>query len=122
MRSIRSKKGALLQKYTIHIILFALVLALFMYATYKKSDSSYVKQQIIEKQIALLIDSAYPGMDFYIENQHIDGVINDIKITNGRVYVTIDGFASLSGYRYFSKHLVSVDEVTNQFVIKVRDQ
>ena len=114
------KRGSLLQKYTIHLIILALLLLLFMYATAQKSDTRYVKQQIVEKQIALLIDAALPGMEFSIQKQNLDGVIQEVKVEQGRVHVMVDGLHSTSGYRHLSMHTIIVEELNDAFVIKVQ--
>jgi hypothetical protein len=119
MRSVLKKRGSIMQFYLVQIILSAFIVLMFLMATSQKADSRYVKQQIVEKQIALLIDSASPGMRFIIDKTHISGYISDIRIEKGRVFVDIDGLLSIKGYDFFTKNIVSVKSEDNKFLIEV---
>jgi len=121
MRKIVNKRGEILQQYLIQIILSALLIVLFLMATMQKVDGRGVKRQVLEKQFALLIDSASPGMEFSINRLSVNGNINRVRVEGGRVFVDIDGLLSLSGYPYFSKYYVSVIEYSDKFVIEVRE-
>ena len=70
-----NKKASLLNEVIIHIILIALVLAVFLFATAGKIGGRDVKQQVLEKQIALLIDSAEAGMGFEIHKLNMNGLV-----------------------------------------------
>ncbi|MBT3577496.1 hypothetical protein HN630_00850 [archaeon] len=106
------KKGAVMHEVVIHIILIAIIFSLFFIATARRADSRFVKQQIVEKQLALLIDSAIPGMDLKIYKINRNGIIDNLEIKNGEVFVSVGGLSFESGYPYFSKHQVSVEEVS----------
>ena len=51
-----------------------LLFALFFYATAGRVGTNDVKQQVLEKQIALMIDSAEPGMSFDIYRINKNGI------------------------------------------------
>jgi len=117
---VMKKKASLLNQVVVHIILVGLIFAVFLMATAGKVEGRGVKQQVLEKQTALLIDSAEPGMDFIIYKINSNGVIRDVKIDHGRVWIGIDGFDSYVGYPYFSKYSVSVRAEEGKFVVSVR--
>ncbi len=78
-----------------------------------------VRQQVVEKQMALLIDSAVPGMSFDIVKKSLGGFIDGVELKDGRVFIGVDNYGSLRGYPYFSKYEVSVVEDDYKFVVKV---
>jgi len=104
----------------IHIILIGLILALFLMATADKINSRGVRQQVLEKEVALLIDSASSGMTFEIRKVNINGIVNDVKVSDGRIYIGIENLPSISGYPYFSKYSIGVEETSDKFIVKVR--
>jgi hypothetical protein len=111
-----------------HLILIALIFGIFFAASANKVNSRAVKQQVLEKQLALLIDSAEPGTDFYIKkiniNKQIDK-IDKIEIKEGRIFAYVNGQSFSKGYPYFSKHSVSVEfvkaekDLDSKFLIKI---
>ncbi len=104
----------------IHLILIGLIFALFFYVTAGRVNSKEVKQQVVEKEIALLIDSAEKGMSFSVNRLNMNGQINGLKIENGKVLALIDNLKFSKGYEYFSKYSVSVVEKEDRFVVNVR--
>ncbi|MBU2576975.1 MAG: hypothetical protein KKF50_04600 [Nanoarchaeota archaeon] len=114
------KKGEVLNQVLVHIVLVGLIFAIFVFATAGRINGRDVKQQVLEKELALLIDSAEGGMEFGIQKAMINGKINNVEIKEGRVYVTVEGLAATKGYPYFSKYSVSVREEGNKFVVSVR--
>lgn len=121
MRKVKNKKGGVNQQYLVEIILAGLIITLFLFATMQKSDSRYVKQQIIEKQTALLIESASPGMSFTLNKANQNGFINNIKIENGRIFTNVEGLKSIKGYPYFSKYTILVKQENDKFIIEVKE-
>jgi len=103
----------------IHIILIGLLFGLFFSATSGKVDSKLVKQQVLEKQIALLIDSADVGMTFGLFKNNLNGHIDKIELKQGRIFVYIEGIEISKGYPYFSKYEVFLDEDENKFYIRI---
>lgn len=119
MKLIKNKHGEILQQVVMHIILIAIIFAVFFTATAGRIDSREVRQQIIEKQTALLIDSAIPGMSFSLEKIGLYGEIGDLRISEGRVYGDLVDFPSIKGYPYFSKYNIYVDETEDKFIVRV---
>ena len=117
---MRNKKGGLLNQVIIHLVLIGIIFALFMFATAGKVNARGVKQQVLEKEIALLIDVAVPGMSFYVDKNHINGVVQDVEVKDGKVFVAVAGLGSFRGYPYFSKYSVDVVEEEYKFVVNVR--
>ena len=117
---MKNKKASLLHQTIIHIILIGLIFAIFLMATAEKANGRGVKQQVLEKQIALLIDSAETGMDFEIRKTNVNGLVEDIRIENGKVFVKVAGLASVEGYPYFSKYSVNVKDDAGKFAVSVR--
>lgn len=120
MRKIINKRGNM-QKYLIEIILSALLISLLLFATIQKSDSRFVKQQVIEKQMALLIASASPGMSFSINQFNLNGYINNLRIEKGRIFADVDGLKSLKGYPYSSRYNINVKQEKDKFIIEVKE-
>ena len=116
---MRSKKGGILNQVVVQIILIGLVFAIFFMAVSSKINSRGVSQQILEKQMALLIDSAVPGMNFSISRDNLYGVVQKVEIKEGKILIAVSGLISLKGYPYFTKYSVSVVEELDKFVVVV---
>lgn len=115
-----NKKGAgLLQKITVQIILVGLIFAIFITAISGRISGRDVKQQILEKQLALLIDASGPGFSFEMMQKNVHGIIDDVRIEEGRIYVDVDGFRSSGGYPYFSKYHVNAKRSDDGFIVSV---
>lgn len=114
-----NKRGKLLYEVIMHLILVGLIFAMFLFATAGRIDSKSVKQEILEKQIALVIDAAEPGMSFFIEKENLHGVINSLEIRDNRVFVRVADFKSLKGFPLFSIYDVSVEELEDKYIVRV---
>jgi hypothetical protein len=114
------KRGRLLNQIVVHIILVGIIFAVFFMATAGKVNARGVKQQVLEKQMALLIDSADRGMSFEIEKENLNGRVSKIEIKNGRIYVSVAELNSVKGYPYFSPYVVSIEELPDKFVVRVK--
>ena len=114
-----TKRGDLMHQIIIHIILIGLIAAIFFMATAEKVNARGIKQQVLEKQTALLIDSAVPGMSFEIRKENINGVVNKAEVKGGRIFIGVNGITSFRGYPYFSKYSVSVKEESDKFIVRV---
>lgn len=119
MRKIE-KKASLLHQGITHIILIGLIFGLFFAAINSKTNSRVVKQQILEKQIALLIDSSVSGMEFYLSKRNLWGRIDSVKINNNRVFISVEGYSISKGYNYFTKNNISIEENKEGFIIKIK--
>ena len=118
---MKNKNAELTNQVIVQIILVALIFALFVMATAGKINARGVKQQVLEKQTALLIDSAVSGMSFEIDKINVNGLVSSVEIRDGRVHVVVDGLASSSGYPYFSRYSVDIKEEIDKFVVVVGD-
>jgi len=113
------KRGSMLHQVLIHLILIALVFALFFFVTAGRADGNEAKQQVVEKQVALLIDSASAGMSFTIYKQNMNGVISDMKVEDGKVFAYVDGSGYSNGYEFFTKYDVSLEKKEDRYIISV---
>ena len=108
------KKASILHQVIIHIILVAAILALFLMASAGRTTSSEVRQQLLEKQLALFIDSSEPGMSFSVNKIEREGVIiRKLELKDGRIVSSIDGREISKGYPYFSKYKVRLESEDN---------
>ena len=113
------RKGSVMNSITIQIILIGIILALFLVSISGKIESRGVKQQVLEKEVALLIDSGVSGMSFEVRKVNLNGIVSDVRLEEGKVFVDVEGLHSLNGYAYFSKHSVSVFEEEDKFVVRI---
>ena len=98
----KGKKAKLIYQVIVQIILIVLIFGLFFIASLNQVNSRGVRQQVVEKQTALLIDSAKPGMSFVISKTNVNGLVR-LEIKSARVFAYIDGQGFSKGYPYFSK-------------------
>jgi len=115
-----NKRAELLNQVIVQIILVVLVFAVFLMMTADKVNARGVRQQVVEKELALLIDSAVSGMSFAVWKINMNGIISDVEIKDGRVFVSLEGLNALKGHAFFSKYDVSVVEEDDKFVVIVR--
>jgi hypothetical protein len=97
-----------------------MIFALLFVTTTERAGSRAVKQQVVEKEIALLIDSAEPGMSFEISKINIKGVVDKIEIKDGKVYSYVNGMSLSKGYEYFTKYNIELKETDSSFIINVK--
>ncbi len=116
---IKNKGGNLLFQMTIHIILVVLIFGMFFASATQRVNSRDVKQQVFEKQLALMIDSAEQGMIFKIPKVNRNGVVNSIEIRDGRIFAYISGLSVSKGYPYFTKYNLELNSDVDYFYIKV---
>ncbi|MGC9309853.1 MAG: hypothetical protein ACP5D2_04130 [Candidatus Nanoarchaeia archaeon] len=117
------KRGmSLMWEILIHLILIVLIFGLFFFASVGSVGSGQVKRQVLEKQLALMIDSAEHGMVFVVNRVNRNGEIRDIAIKDSEVHVYIEGKPS-EGYPIYTKHDVYVEQegegLRDKFLIKV---
>jgi hypothetical protein len=89
-------------------------------ATAGKVNSRGVKQQVVERQVALLIDAAVPGMSFEVMKGNTGGIVSKLWVNGGRVYVVVNGLNSFEGYPYFSRYSLEVSDEGDKFVVMVK--
>ena len=117
-----NKKADISQQNIILVIIIGLVFILFITGMAQRGDARGVKQEVLEKQIALFIDSADMDVNFTLRRQNANGYIDDIRVEDNRVYVIVEGLKSLSGYPYFSSSEVEVHDGVDEFVLEVKDE
>jgi len=91
---IKNRRANILNQVVIHIILVGIIFAIFFMGVAGQVNGRDVKQQVLEKQLALLIDSADVGMSFDILKINVNGLVSGVELSRGRVHVTVDGFPS----------------------------
>ena len=116
---MRNKRGGSLNKMIINIALIGIIFAFFFIAVAGRVNGRDVKQQVLEKQLSLMIDSAVPGMSFEIRKNNINGFVSSVAVSGGRIFINVDGFVSQRGYPYFSKYSVTVKELSGKFVVSI---
>ena len=114
------KKGSILNEMIMQLILMAVITLVFFMAVSGQATARGVKQQVLEKELALLLDSARPGSSFEISKRNFGGVINEIKYRNGRIFVTVNGLVSVKGYPVHSRFEINVREEGGRFVLEVK--
>ena len=116
---MRKKRGEILNSAIIQLIIIGLVFAGFLFATAQKINARSVHQQVLEKQTALLIDSAVPGMSFEVYKRNENGVVSSVTLKDSKIFIQVNGINSINGYPYFSKYSVNVVEEEDKFVVKI---
>lgn len=117
---MENKRGDLLYTVIIHIVLIGFIFAMFTLAAGGQVNSRGVKQQVLEKQIALLIDSSDSGTTLTLEKVYLSGNVEKIILQGGKVYVSINGLSSANGYPYFSKYNVDLREEKDHWIINIK--
>ncbi|MBM3234494.1 hypothetical protein FJZ19_05385 [Candidatus Pacearchaeota archaeon] len=116
------KKAGLLQQVVIHLILIGLIFALFFMAAESRVNSRAIKQQIIEKQTALLIDSAVPDTTLVLKKINQYGTIDNLEIKEGRIFVYVNKLTDSRGYPYFSRYIMRLESDKDNFYIKIMEK
>jgi hypothetical protein len=113
-------RGGIEQQNIILVIIIALVFVLFLTGMAQRSDSRAVKQEVLEKQIALFVDSVDVNVNLTVRRQNVNGYVQDIIVKDNRVYVTVNDLVSIKGYPFFSEHDVTVHEGDDDFILEVK--
>ena len=126
---MENKKGSsFLYQVIIHIILVALIFGMFFAASAYRVNSKAVKQQVLEKQLALMIDSSVPGMELSVNKINIQRPRNEIdsidkiEVKDSKIFAYVNGQKYSKGYPYFSRYDVSVKfdkEGAGKWVVKI---
>lgn len=119
---MKSKRGSLLHQIIVHLVLVGLVFGMFYIVTVMRVNSRFTKQQILERQTALLIDASSPKATIFINKFNENGKINSILLRDGRVVVEVEGLKGSKGYPYFSKYGVSLEILETKYVIHVNEK
>ena len=118
------KRAELTYQIITQIILITLVFIMFFLASTSRVHSKAIKQQALERQLALLIDSAESGMAFSVwKNQNRGGIkrgqITKMEIKDNRIFVYVNGQGFSQGYPYFSRYNVYLEEEGDRYLIRV---
>ncbi len=116
----KNAKTSLLRVIIIYLIIIGILFIIFLFAINNLYKSKDVKQQVIEKQLALLIDSALPNTELIVNKQNRYGFINNLTITDEMIFSHVDGNRYSAGYPYFSECSVSVLEEENEYIIEIK--
>jgi hypothetical protein len=103
---MENKKAAILHQVIIHIILVAAILGIFLMSSTGRTTSKQVRQQLIEKQLALFVDSAEPGMNFSLYVAGSNGKITGFEMKGGKFFISVNGGTMGSGYPFRSRYEV----------------
>ncbi len=114
---MKNKKAQMLQQTLVHLILVGLVAGIFIIAMVSRQDNRGLKQELAEKQTALLIDSAEAGTNITIYKKNNGMTVNNVEIKNGKVMISLEGSTLEKGYPFFSKYKVSVVKEESYFKI-----
>lgn len=117
---MENKKAMMLREMIVHLILIGLIFIMFFMVTAGRVSKNEVRQQVIEKQIALMIDSAEPGTTISIRKVSTNGLLNSISVDGNAIHVVINDFVSIKGYPYFTKNYVSIREDITRFYIDIK--
>ena len=123
MFKMNKKAGADLTRQIIfQIILVGLILGIFFASASLRVNGKAVKQQILEKQLALLIDSAIPETTLIVNKLNEKGKIKSIEIRNGRIFVLVEDSKISNGYPFFTKYNVNAkyEEENGRFLITIK--
>jgi hypothetical protein len=117
----RGKRAKLLYQIIIHLILIGMIFALFFFASVGRVNSRAVKQQILEKQIALLIDSALSQTSILIlKNPDKKTSITNLEIKQGKVFVYVNDQKFSKGYAFFTQHSVIMKTEQDKYIIEIK--
>lgn len=116
---VENKSGGMLHEVLMHIIIIGLIFGLFFIAIGGMVDSRGVKQQVLEKQTALLVDSADVGMTIIIYKSNKNGMINSLRVDDNRIFIKVAGLESTKGYSYFSRYNLDLSSDEDSYKIKV---
>jgi hypothetical protein len=119
---MKSKKAQTLNEVIIHILLVGFIFVLFFGVSSLNVNSRGVKQQVLEKQIVLLIDSGFPEMKLVISKVNINGIIEKMELKNNKVFVYIDGLKYSEGQSYFSEYKITLEEDKDNYYILIRER
>jgi hypothetical protein len=119
LNGINGKGASLVSQTIIHVILIAIIFALFFGAAYLRLNSDAIKQQILQKQIALMIDSSASNTSLILQKSNLNGVVWKMEIKDGSVFVYMKSQTYSRGYPFFTKYSVSVEQTKDNFVIKI---
>ena len=117
---MKSKKASLMHQIIVHLILIALIFAMFFMSASYRTESKGVKQQVLEKQLALLIDSAEPNTTIIVRQIYMNGKVSNMEIKQGRIFVYVNDQGYSKGYPYFTKYELGLEKDNENYYIKIK--
>ena len=116
---MKNKRADTLQTALAHILIIGFIATIFFISNAQRIDNRFVRQQIIEKQIALFIDSAIPGMEFTIMKMKEGSYINKLEIKDDYIYATVNSLPSAKGYPIFSPYSIQINQDEWEYRISI---
>jgi hypothetical protein len=116
----KNKKGALMQELIIELIIIALVFGMFFLALDYRVQSDGVREQLIEKQTAMLIEGGEPGMSYQIYKASRNGVIWKMEIKDNKIFAYPGKLQYAKGYPFFTRYAVDIETKEDRFVITIK--
>lgn len=114
---MKGKKGDMeqLQSFIIYLV-FVLIIFIVLLAFIRNSASGkLVQQQVLAKEIALLIDASGPGIELAIEKGNFT-----VSISKDKVEVSSPSLMSVpSAYELLSERQLETEEKQNKIIIKI---
>ena len=114
-----NRRASVLHIVLIHIAIVAMLFVFFFFAMESKLGSRGVKQQVLEKELALLIGASEKGFSFEVKKENVNGVVDSVEVRDSRIFVSVDGLPSIEGYLYYSSFEVEVEEREESFLIRI---
>ncbi len=104
----------------VSLIIIGFVAVIFMFGIVRKLDDRGVKQDLAEKQTALLIEASLPNTNIIIYKKNFGMTVSSVKIKDGKIFIDLDGLISLKGTSFISNNHVLVMEEEKQFRIVIK--
>ena len=100
------------------LIIGVLAVVILAYSITRQADSIANNEQTLAKQLALVIDSAKPGMEIAVgKYKTID--VYEISKEGSKIRVKLRTSSTGYSYRTFSSYDFKIDKVNGQWVIKI---
>ena len=117
----KNKKASfdIIKETILHIFLIGLIFAIFLLGISLQTSSYNTKQQVLEKQTALMIDSGFPGNEIIIQKKNRNGYISDLKLEDNKIFIFLENQKQLKGHAYFSEYVVKLEEQPEYYIIKI---
>ena len=128
----KRKRGQILAENIIFIVLNLIFLTILILFIYSKTDSAFLLEEKYSKQIALLIDSAKPGMIIHLNmkdaieeaDKNNQNKKNIVSVSENAIKVKLTEKGGYS-YSFFNNVNVSVfyddQKYTEEYVIIIND-
>ena len=75
---------------------------------------------MLEKQVALLIDSAKPETTIIVSKIYMNGKVTNLEIKEGKIFVYVDNQGFSRGYPFFTEFNTEVDSDDENHYLRVK--